>query len=107
MTAKVAAWSAAFLDCCLIAGDESAAGRCFEMRESISADRLRADGWPQGSVANVASATLAVIEGALLLARVSADVSHHESAKGCTCATSQPRTARKATSFETLRRGRR
>ena len=57
------------------------AARCFELWESIIAGRLRADGWPERSVANVASAILALIEGALLLARVSADVSHLESAK--------------------------
>ena len=33
--------------------------------------RLRADGWPEGAAPEMASAALALIEGALLLARVS------------------------------------
>jgi TetR/AcrR family transcriptional regulator, lmrAB and yxaGH operons repressor len=57
------------------------AARCFDQWESIIADQLRADGWPEPSVTRGASAVLALIEGALLLARVSADVSHLESAK--------------------------
>src|SRR5271167_569310 len=49
----------------------AAAARCFDQWEGLIAARLRADGWPEGSVAGTASAALALIEGALLLARVS------------------------------------
>jgi hypothetical protein len=49
--------------------------------EGLIAARLRADGWPEDSVAETASATLALIEGALLLARVSGHVSHLAHAK--------------------------
>ena len=59
----------------------SAAARCFDRWEGLIAARLRADGWPQDSVAETASAALALIEGALLLARVSGRVSHLASAK--------------------------
>jgi TetR/AcrR family transcriptional repressor of lmrAB and yxaGH operons len=59
----------------------AAAARCFEQWEGIIAARLRADGWPEGSVVEGASAALALIEGALLLARVSGQVSHLANAK--------------------------
>ena len=57
------------------------AARCFEQWEGLIAARLRADGWPEDSVAEAASAALALIEGALLLARVSGQVSHLANAK--------------------------
>jgi TetR/AcrR family transcriptional repressor of lmrAB and yxaGH operons len=47
------------------------AARCFDQWEGLIAARLRADGWPEDSVAETASAALALVEGALLLARVS------------------------------------
>jgi TetR/AcrR family transcriptional repressor of lmrAB and yxaGH operons len=59
----------------------AAAARCFEQWEGLIAERLRADGWPEDSVAETASATLSLIEGALLLARVSGHVSHLAHAK--------------------------
>jgi TetR/AcrR family transcriptional repressor of lmrAB and yxaGH operons len=59
----------------------AAAARCFEQWEGLIAARLRADGWPEDSVAETASATLSLIEGALLLARVSGHVSHIAHAK--------------------------
>jgi TetR/AcrR family transcriptional regulator, lmrAB and yxaGH operons repressor len=59
----------------------AAAARCFEQWEGLIAERLRADGWPEDSVAETASATLSLIEGALLLARVSGHVSHIAHAK--------------------------
>jgi TetR/AcrR family transcriptional regulator, lmrAB and yxaGH operons repressor len=59
----------------------AAAARCFDQWESLIAARLRADGWPEGSVAETASAALALIEGALLLARVSGQASHLANAK--------------------------
>jgi TetR/AcrR family transcriptional repressor of lmrAB and yxaGH operons len=59
----------------------AAAARCFDQWEGLIAARLRADGWPEGSVAEMASAALALIEGALLLARVSGQVSHLANAK--------------------------
>lgn len=52
------------------------AARCFDQWEGLIAARLRADGWPETRVAETASAALSLIEGALLLARVSGDVSH-------------------------------
>jgi TetR/AcrR family transcriptional regulator, lmrAB and yxaGH operons repressor len=59
----------------------SVAARCFELWESVIAAQLRVDGWPEDSVAETASAALALIEGALLLARVSGQVSHLANAK--------------------------
>src|SRR6202453_4584838 len=57
------------------------AARCFEQWEGLIAGRLRADGWPEDSVAEVASAALAFIGGALLLAGVSGQASHLGTAK--------------------------
>ena len=57
------------------------AARCFEQWEGLIAARLRADGWPEDSAGETASATLSLIEGALLLARVSGQVGHLENAK--------------------------
>src|ERR1700735_2034134 len=59
----------------------AAAARCFEQWEGLIAARLRADGWPEDSVAETASATLSLIEGALLLARVSGHVGHLANAR--------------------------
>lgn len=58
-----------------------AAARCFDQWEGLIASRLRADGWPEESVTQSASAALALIEGALLLARVSGQKSHLANAK--------------------------
>jgi TetR/AcrR family transcriptional repressor of lmrAB and yxaGH operons len=57
------------------------AAECFDQWEGLIAERLRADGWPEVTVAETASAALALIEGALLLARVSGQVSHLANAK--------------------------
>jgi TetR/AcrR family transcriptional repressor of lmrAB and yxaGH operons len=57
------------------------AARCFDQWGGLIAARLRADGWPEASVAVTASAALALVEGALLLARVSAQVDHLDNAK--------------------------
>jgi TetR/AcrR family transcriptional repressor of lmrAB and yxaGH operons len=57
------------------------ATRCFDQWEGLIASRIRADGWPEASAAETASAVLALIEGALLLARVSGQVSHLAHAK--------------------------
>jgi TetR/AcrR family transcriptional repressor of lmrAB and yxaGH operons len=59
----------------------AAAARCFDQWEGLIAARLRADGWPEGPAAETASAALALIEGALLLARVSGQLSHLANAK--------------------------
>jgi TetR/AcrR family transcriptional repressor of lmrAB and yxaGH operons len=59
----------------------AAAARCFDQWEGLIASRLRTDGWPEESVAETASAALALIEGALLLARVSGRVGHLANAK--------------------------
>jgi TetR/AcrR family transcriptional regulator, lmrAB and yxaGH operons repressor len=57
------------------------AARCFDQWEGLIAARLRADGWPEDSVVETASAALALVEGALLLARVSGQGSHLANAK--------------------------
>jgi TetR/AcrR family transcriptional regulator, lmrAB and yxaGH operons repressor len=57
------------------------AARCFDQWESLLRARLRKDGWPENSVAETASAALALVEGALLLARVTGQVTHLENAK--------------------------
>jgi TetR/AcrR family transcriptional repressor of lmrAB and yxaGH operons len=57
------------------------AARCFDQWEDLIAARLQSDGWPEDSAAETASAALALIEGALLLARVSGQVSHLANAK--------------------------
>jgi TetR/AcrR family transcriptional repressor of lmrAB and yxaGH operons len=57
------------------------AARCFDDWVALIAARLRADGWPDGSAPGAASAALALIEGALLLARVSGQLSHIAHAK--------------------------
>jgi TetR/AcrR family transcriptional repressor of lmrAB and yxaGH operons len=59
----------------------AAAARCFEQWEGLIAARLRTDGWPEDVVAETASAALALVEGALLLARVSGELSHLANAK--------------------------
>jgi TetR/AcrR family transcriptional repressor of lmrAB and yxaGH operons len=59
----------------------AAATRCFEQWERLIAVRLEADRWPEDLVAETASAALALIEGALLLTRVSGQVSHLAHAK--------------------------
>jgi len=57
------------------------AARCFAEWEGLIAERLSTDGWPERSAAEMASAALALIEGALLLARVSGQLSHLDHAK--------------------------
>jgi TetR/AcrR family transcriptional repressor of lmrAB and yxaGH operons len=57
------------------------AARCFDQWEALIAARLRTDGWPEESVAETASAGLSLIEGAVLLARVSGRVGHLAHAK--------------------------
>ena len=57
------------------------AARCFDDWEALITTRLRTDGWPNGSAPEAASAALALIEGALLLARVSGQPSHLVHAK--------------------------
>ena len=57
------------------------AARCFDEQEALIAARLRADGWPDGSASETASAALALIEGALLRGRVSGQRTHLAHAK--------------------------
>jgi TetR/AcrR family transcriptional repressor of lmrAB and yxaGH operons len=59
----------------------STAARCFDQWERLIAARLRADGWPERSVREAASSALSLVEGALLLARVSGDLNHLAHAK--------------------------
>jgi TetR/AcrR family transcriptional regulator, lmrAB and yxaGH operons repressor len=47
------------------------AAHCFDRWEGLIAARLDEDGWPEDSTQETASAVLALVEGALLLARVS------------------------------------
>jgi TetR/AcrR family transcriptional repressor of lmrAB and yxaGH operons len=58
-----------------------AALRCFTQWEDLIAARLRVDGWPAESIPPAASAALALIEGALLLAKVSGQLAHLDNAK--------------------------
>ena len=57
------------------------ATRCFDQWEALIAERLREEGWPEDSRSTASSAALALIEGALLLARVSGQLSHLAHAK--------------------------
>jgi len=57
------------------------AAQCFKQWESLIAARLRADGWAEPSALDAASAALALVEGALLLVRVSRQLSHLANAK--------------------------
>jgi TetR/AcrR family transcriptional repressor of lmrAB and yxaGH operons len=57
------------------------AARCFDEQEALIAARLRADGWPEAAAEPAASGALALIEGALLLGRVSGQQSHLAHAK--------------------------
>jgi TetR/AcrR family transcriptional repressor of lmrAB and yxaGH operons len=57
------------------------AARCFAEWEALIAARLLVDGWPGDEVAEAASAGLALVEGALLLARVSGQLAHLAHAK--------------------------
>jgi TetR/AcrR family transcriptional regulator, lmrAB and yxaGH operons repressor len=59
----------------------AAAARCFDQWEGLIAARLRADGWPEDLALEAASAVLALVEGALLLARVSGKITHLGNAK--------------------------
>ena len=59
----------------------AAAARCFHQWEGLIATRLRTDGWTKEAAPEAASAVLALIEGALLLARVSGQLSHVANAK--------------------------
>lgn len=58
-----------------------AAARCFTDWEARIAERLRADGWPEDSIPEAASTGLSLIEGALLLAKVSGQLDHLANAK--------------------------
>jgi TetR/AcrR family transcriptional regulator, lmrAB and yxaGH operons repressor len=62
----------------------AAATRCFNQWEDLLAARLRADGWPHDDTPHAASAALALIEGALLLARVTGQINHLSNAKQAT-----------------------
>jgi TetR/AcrR family transcriptional repressor of lmrAB and yxaGH operons len=57
------------------------ATRCFDQWEDLLAGRLRADGLPEHDIPEAASAALSLIEGALLLARVTGQISHLANAK--------------------------
>jgi TetR/AcrR family transcriptional repressor of lmrAB and yxaGH operons len=59
----------------------AAASLCFEQWETLIAKRLSADGWSADAVPEAASAALSLIEGALLLARVTGQLDHLTHAK--------------------------
>jgi TetR/AcrR family transcriptional regulator, lmrAB and yxaGH operons repressor len=59
----------------------AAAARCFDQWEGLIAARIRAEGCQESVVAEKASAALSLIEGALLLARVSGQTNHLAHAK--------------------------
>jgi TetR/AcrR family transcriptional repressor of lmrAB and yxaGH operons len=60
---------------------QAAAARCFQQWGAVLASRLRDDDWPEDAVPGAVSVALMLIEGALLLARVSGDVGHLDHAK--------------------------
>lgn len=66
------------------------AARCFEQWEALIAARMRVDGWPEGEIGEAASAALALIEGAILLARVSGEQAHLANAKRAALALLKP-----------------
>jgi TetR/AcrR family transcriptional repressor of lmrAB and yxaGH operons len=57
------------------------AARCFDHWEKLIEAGLRADGWPENSAPERASAALSLVEGALFLTRVSGQRSHLANAK--------------------------
>ncbi|HEV2427386.1 MAG TPA: TetR/AcrR family transcriptional regulator [Acidimicrobiales bacterium] len=59
----------------------SAASQCFRTWEDLISARLERDGWPNDEGRPAASATLALVEGSLLLARVSGRGDHLAHAK--------------------------
>lgn len=59
----------------------SAAARCFSHWQELIAARLDSDGWPPDAIEETASAALALVEGALLLARVSGQRIHLANSK--------------------------
>lgn len=67
----------------------TAAG-CFAQWENLISARLRRDGWEDDAASRAGSAGLSLVEGALLLARVSGDVSHLGSAKQAIAAFLKP-----------------
>src|SRR5580658_4936010 len=66
-----------------IIGDrlQAAAARCFHQWEALLASQLRSHHWPEEAVPGAASVALTLIEGALLLARVTGEVGHLDHAK--------------------------
>ena len=59
----------------------AAAAHCFDEWQGLIAARLRVDGWPEDSVDETASAALSLVEGALLLTRVSGRPEHLANAR--------------------------
>jgi TetR/AcrR family transcriptional repressor of lmrAB and yxaGH operons len=59
----------------------AAAALCFDRWQALIATRFRKDGWPEDAAAEAASSALALIEGALLLARVSGQTVHLDNAR--------------------------
>jgi TetR/AcrR family transcriptional repressor of lmrAB and yxaGH operons len=62
----------------------AAAARAFEAWRAVIAERLRADGWSTVDADRDATAVLALIEGALLLARTSGDTAPLDTLSGAT-----------------------
>jgi AcrR family transcriptional regulator len=59
----------------------AAAAQCFDQWGALITARFRGDGWSKDSAEEAASAALSLIEGALLLARVSGESRHLDNAK--------------------------
>ena len=55
--------------------------QCFAQWEGLIAARLTLDGWAQAAATPAASAALSLVEGALMLTRVSGDISHLHNAQ--------------------------
>ena len=82
--------------CSAVAARSAPARAVFDEWQSVVASRLRIDGWPEQLVSETASSVVALIEGALLLARVSGETSHLENAKQAALALPGGDTAKKA-----------
>jgi TetR/AcrR family transcriptional repressor of lmrAB and yxaGH operons len=59
----------------------TASARAFADWQGAVADRLRTDGWPQADADQTALATIALIEGALILSRIAGDRAALDAAK--------------------------
>jgi TetR/AcrR family transcriptional repressor of lmrAB and yxaGH operons len=82
----------------------AAAALCFDQWQALIAARFRGDGWPEDSATEAASSALALIEGALLLARVSGQPTHLDNAKRAALAMFAAPPAQRTTRAQSRRR---